>query len=152
VELTVALMLGATVAGMAVPNLAAIRAHLAVGQVAREVAVELHRTRMRAVGENALCRLVFDPAGTYARECSTDGVTWVGEAAVVALPADVQLLSSVATSSFGFDARADGTGGLAAPTFTRLGTVDAEATITVSNRRGEHHVIHVNALGRITIS
>lgn len=151
-ELTFALMLGATVAGMAVPSLSAIRAHLAVGQVAREVAVELHRTRMRAVGENALCRLVFDPAGTYVRECSTDGVTWVSEAATVTLPAGVQLLSSVASSSFSFDARGANSGGLAAPTFTRLGTVDAEATITVSNCRGEYHVIHVNALGRITIS
>lgn len=152
VELTVALGVVATLAGAAVPSLSAVRAHLLVGEAAHAVAVELHRTRMRAVAENALCRLVFDPAGTYVRQCSSDGVTWVSEAAQGALPANVHLLSSVGATPLTFGGPDSTEGALAAPTFTRLGTVTAETTITLRNVRGEQQVIHVNALGRVTIS
>ena len=138
VEVTVVLLLGATLSAMAVPGLSAIRAQFAVGTAAREIAVQLHRTRMRAVAENLICRLSFAQDGTYVRQCSSDGVNYVSEGEVVTMPSGISVLSTVS--------------GLAAPTFNRLGTVAADQTITVSNTRGQRKVVQVNILGRITIS
>lgn len=134
-ELLTAMGLTAVLLAIAAPQLPTYYAQLEIAGGAKQVAIDLHRARMKAVGENAFYRLTFSDDGTYVRQSSQDGATFVNDGAAVALPTGVQFV-----------------GTLPQPTFNRLGTVAADATVTLTNVIGTTKAVHVNTLGNITIS
>jgi Tfp pilus assembly protein FimT len=137
-DVLASILLMAIVSAMAVPQLSALRAEFDLFGSARRVAVELHRARMKAVAENAFCRIAFSTDGTYIRQCSADGATYLNDSPVSALPTGTTFVGTLA--------------GIPQPTFNRLGTVAGDAAITLVNRLGQRKVVRINVLGRVTIS
>jgi Tfp pilus assembly protein FimT len=138
VDVLAAVVLTAILSAVAVPQLCAVRAQFDLQSSARAIVVDLQRARMKAVGENGFCRVVFDASGSYVRQCSADGVVFVDDGPVTYLPMGTAFVNAP-------DA-------LPQPTFNRLGTAAGDASITVSNRLRQRKEVRVNALGRITIS
>ena len=134
-ELMTAMGLATILFAAAAPQLPTYWAQLEISGSARQIAIDLQRARMKAVGENTFYRLVFNSDGTYVRQSSTDGVTFVSDGAAVVLPVGIQF-----------------TGSLPTPTFNRLGTATADATVNLKNAIGATKTIQINTMGNITIS
>jgi prepilin-type N-terminal cleavage/methylation domain-containing protein len=134
VELLTAMGIASILMLAAAPQLPTYWAQLQIANAARQVAMDLHRARMKAVGENAFCRVVFNSDNTYLRQSSPDGATFAADGAVSALPKGIRF-----------------TGGLPQPTFNRLGTTGADAAVTLVNSLGKTKSVQVNALGNIAI-
>jgi Tfp pilus assembly protein FimT len=136
-DVLASVLLTAVLSAVAVPQLSALRAQFDLQTTARAIAVNLQRARMKAVGENRFCRVVFAD-GSYVRQCSDDGVLFTNDGTSTVLPPGTAFVNTL--------------GGLPRPTFNRLGTTAGDASITVSNRLGQRKVVRINALGRITLS
>ena len=134
-ELLTTMGVAAALLAIATPQLPRYVAELRIAGSASQIAVDLQRTRMKAVGENAFYRLVFRDAGSYYRQSSQDGTTFVDDGAAAVLPSGVRLVGTVPEV-----------------TFNRLGTVGADATVTVTNALGMTKTLRINVLGNITIS
>ncbi len=135
-ELLTAMGLAAILFAAAAPQLPMYWAQLELSGSAKQIAIDLQRARMKAVGENAFYRLVFNADGTYVLQSSTDGgVTFVNDGMAVVLPLGIQF-----------------TGTLPRPTFNRLGTATADAAVTLQNVSGATKTIRINTMGNTTIS
>ncbi len=134
-ELLTAMGVVAVLLTVAAPGLPRYVAQFEITGSASQIAIDLQRTRMKAVGENAFYRLVFSDTGSYYRQASQDGATFVDDGAAIALPSGVRFVGSVPQV-----------------TFNRLGTVAADATVTLTNALGMTKTLRINTLGNITIS
>ena len=94
-ELLTAMGLSAVLLAIAAPRLPTYYAQLEVAGSAKQIAVELHRARMKAVGENAFYRLTFSNDGTYIRQASQDGATFTNDGPTGVLPTGVQFSGSL---------------------------------------------------------
>jgi prepilin-type N-terminal cleavage/methylation domain-containing protein len=137
VELLVAVMVGVVLTAVAAPRLSSFRAQFQLAGDARAIAVQLQRAKMKAVAENAFCRLTFFTGGTYSRQCSPDGVTFTPDGSEMNLGSSSRFVNTL--------------GGLPQPTFNRLGTATADTSVTVSNSLGQRKSVRVNVLGRVTV-
>lgn len=135
VELLTATAVAVVLLALAAPQLPVFWAQFQLGNSARQVAITLHRARMRAVGENAFYRVVFGSDGTYVLQSSADGGSFANVERPLALP-----------DGIGF------VGDLPQPTFNRLGTVASEGQVTVVNSLGQAKTVAINILGKISIS
>jgi Tfp pilus assembly protein FimT len=130
--------IAAILMSVAAPQLPVYWAQFQLVGSARQIGVELQRTRMKAVGENSFYRIIFNGEGTYVRQSSSDGVTFVSDAGPMSLPSGIRFVSTA--------------GGLPQPTFNGLGTLQADATVTLTNLSGRTKVVQMNTVGRVSIS
>ena len=137
-EVLTAIVVGAILCALAAPRLPAYQAEFQISGGARQIAVDLQRARMRAVGENVFYRVVFNMEGSYVLQSSADGITYVNEESPLRLPSGISFVSTF--------------GGLPQPRFSRLGTLAADARLTIKNSIGQTKVVQMNTLGQITIS
>jgi Tfp pilus assembly protein FimT len=100
---------------------------------AEQLAFEIHRARMQAVGQNLFVRIRV-ANGQYVREQSSAGVTYTASDEVVDLPDGLTISAGTA-------------GG---PRFNRNGIANATSTITIS-RGDDHKIVKTNLVGRVTI-
>ncbi len=133
-ELLVAIGLMTIVSAVALPSASEFLTQYQLQSASDQLAVEISRARMQAVGQNLFVRIRVEEDG-YVRERSNDGTTYIADDVYMALPAGVTI----------------GTDATGSPSFNRNGLAPIATTITVSNECGQK-VIHTNILGRVTIS
>jgi len=134
-EVLTAMAVVAVLLSLASPQLSAFQAQYRITSGARQVAIDLQRARMKAVGENAFCRVMFYGDGTYVLQSSVDGVTFVTNGAGMRLPEGISFV-----------------GTLPQPTFTRLGTLTAPGSLSLTNTLGQTKAVQINLFGKITIT
>jgi Tfp pilus assembly protein FimT len=134
-EVLTVIAVGAALYTMAVPRLAVFRAQFQLTSAARQVAVNIQRARMKAVGENGYTRVVFNDDGSYVLQSSRDGTTFTNAEAPQHLPSGITFL-----------------GTLPQLTFNRLGALDGAATITIGNSQSQTKVVQANVLGEIGVT
>lgn len=123
------------VALIAAPKAAEFTGQYQLVAAADQLAFEISRARMQAVGQNAFVRIRLTNVG-YVRERSTDGgVTYVSDDVPVKLPS-------------GIKAAAGDTG---TPSFDRNGLATKATTITMT-WGSTTKTIRTNVLGRVTVS
>jgi Tfp pilus assembly protein FimT len=134
-ELLLVIGISALLAGVAVPVASVVLNHHRLATVTDRLAFEVARARMQAVGQNAFVRVELLGKDRYARQRSTDGVTYVQDGGTVVLPD-------------GFSIAAGQTG---VPRFDRQGVAPASTSLTVSGPTGTR-VMSISVLGRVTTS
>jgi Tfp pilus assembly protein FimT len=135
-ELIIVVVLVAVLSAVAVPRMFVLREQFQLSSDTRLIAIELRRTRMKAVAENRVCRLVLYTGGGYRHQCM-EGESWVNRSGETALGKGITFVSTV--------------GGLPQPAFSSLGTLANDVSITITNRLGQRKVVRANVLGRITV-
>lgn len=134
IELLVSLGLMATLALIATPVLSAFTGHYQLQAASEQLALEIARARMQAIGQNVFTRVRVANA-QYVRERSTDGTTYVADDAMVSLPRGVTAVVEAGGS----------------PSFNRSGLAPLTTTIIVQSEHGTR-TVRTNVLGRVTIS
>lgn len=124
--------LSSIAAASVVPVASTILTHHRLGAATREVAFEIARARMQAIGQNAFVRIVMQGQDRYGRERSLDGVTWQPDGEMRQLPKGVTLTP--------------GSSGL--PRFDRQGIGTSSTTLTVRNAAGQR-TLFTSILGRV---
>jgi hypothetical protein len=122
------------VGAVATPIASEIFSEYRFTSVTEEVAFEISRARMQAVGQNHFVRFRYSD-GAFIRELSDDGVDYVADGASIPLPD-------------GFVAEVGENG---PPTFNRSGLAPTSTDIVLRGD-GLEKTIHFNVLGRVTIS
>ncbi len=134
-ELLSVLAMMSVVALVAVPKAAEFTGQYQLVAATDQLAFEISRARMQAVGQNAFVRIRLTNTG-FVRERSTDGgVTYVADDVPVELPS-------------GIKANAGDTG---TPAFDRNGLTTKATTITLT-WKSTSKTIRTNVLGRVTVS
>ena len=133
VEVSVGVGLLAIVSGIATPVASQYLERYRFIGATNQLAFEISRARMQAVGQNVFMRIRLD-GPYYLRERSLDGVRFVPDGMVTALPK-------------GIEAYVGQTG---APSFNRNGVAVVATEITL---HGDHiqKTIRTNILGRVTV-
>jgi hypothetical protein len=134
VEVLTSTALASVLLAIAVPQLPTLRAQFQIGAAAREIAINLQQARMKAVGENVYCRVVFNNNGSYVLQSSADGTSFTTSGPAVWLPHGVSFL-----------------GTLPDPIFNRLGVLGDSAAVAITNSLGATKTVQINILGKITI-
>ena len=142
VELVTAVGVVAIVAAVGVPELAAYNAQYRLTSAARQLAVDLTRARMKAIGENLYVRVQFGSnsvgslaqGNTYRLAISSDGTTYTSFGDPVQLPAGVSFYALPTQVSF-----------------SGQGFATAPATLWAYNHRYQWRVVTVNSLGKVTV-
>ena len=137
-ELLVAVTIVAIVSAIGIPSLSALKASYDLSTATNQLAFEIVRTRMQAVGQNKFMRIRRVDDTIYARETSNDGTSYTQEQATT-LPSSVSLT----------------VGETGNPTFNRSGLANATATYTLTRQVGNRtytKTITVSALGRVKVS
>lgn len=135
VELIVTMELFILSALIAVPKLNGFHAEYQLLSASNQIAFDIVRARMQAVGQNRYVRLRMISGTQYVREISADkGVTW-GGAVTTTLPRRVTALTT--TARVQFDNRGIAT--LANP-------------VTLDNALRQRKTVVTNTVGRVTIS
>jgi prepilin-type N-terminal cleavage/methylation domain-containing protein len=139
VELLTAIGIVAVVGLAAAPKLGELRSQYELGTAANQLAFEITRARMQAIGQNVIVQLVAVGDSQYKRETSTDGEEFDLDG-LVSLPSHVSL-------------SVDGDEG--SVVFSRGGYAAGARTLTLSRQVGGrmmHKTIRVSTLGRVTVS
>jgi prepilin-type N-terminal cleavage/methylation domain-containing protein len=137
-EILTAVVLVALLAGIAAPNLSALAVRNRLDGATQELAFDLSRARMKAVGENVFCRVRMgntDSGAVYWLETSDDGVSYDLASALKRLPDGVRF-SAMPTEI---------------PRFNRLGLTPATSSISLINGYDQSRLITVNTIGKVTI-
>jgi prepilin-type N-terminal cleavage/methylation domain-containing protein len=132
-ELLVVLGLTAIVASIAVPATSQLRGYYQLSTTADQIALQIGKARMRAVGQGVVTRLRFAD-GRYFLEASDDGIYFTAFDGPYALPAGLTVVSN-------------DTG----PTFGRTGIASSPVTISIE-RNNSQKTLFVNVLGRVKSS
>jgi len=133
VELLVAIGVTAIAIGTLSPVAGTLRNHYRLAGAARELAFDIGRARLQAIGQNQAIRFVT-ASGGYQRQQSTDGVTYHASGGDTRLPAGVVLTA--------------GESGM--PRFDRQGLAQATTVLTLSGAAGQRTVT-TNVLGRASV-
>ncbi len=123
----------AIVLSVGVPQTSVVMRQYRLVGTTDQLAFEINRARMRAVGQSVLIRIRFAEGVRYRLERSTDGVTFVQDGPWTQLPAGITV------------------SGDPGPTLNRRGLALSSATQVVSNGFASK-TIRTNLLGRVTIS
>jgi len=138
-ELLAALAVSAALSAVALPNLLDLSAEYQLARAAHQLAFEISRARMKAVGENAYCRLRIglapDGRVAYWLEESEDGLVYHPEGSPVPLPSLVSLESTSETL----------------PQFDRQGLSPAASAITLANHLGQRKTVTASVVGRVAV-
>ena len=136
-EVLTAVMVTAMVSATAVPNLTSFVRQYQLLRAAHQIAFEVSRARMKAVGENAFMRLRLgsNGPGEYWLERSNDGVTYALDGAVLTVPGSVSMRQLTSQPV----------------TFNRQGLASAPVTYQLTNTRAQTKTVQVNVLGRVDI-
>lgn len=127
---------------VAVPKMSAYRASFDLNRAAQDIAFEVGRTRMLAVGENTPARIKFGNSATglfalasdFTVERSADGVTFQAVGSKVKLPKNVQVYAFPPSLRF-----------------NRQGLATSTAAFYIFNHLNSWKIVSVNSLGRVTI-
>lgn len=133
-DMMTAICLAGIVSIMTFPVVSSLSSQYDLASATNQVAFEISRARMQAVGQNVFVRLRL-AEGRLVRERSADGVTFTQDGPLSTLPQNV----SVSVGANG------------APIFDRSGLAPATTVITLNNSRGQM-TIQTSVLGRVTIS
>jgi|MudIll2142460700_1097286.scaffolds.fasta_scaffold64585_2 hypothetical protein len=133
-EMITALSLAGILTVTANPVIGALRGQYELASATSQLAFEISRARMQAIGQNVFVRLRI-VSGNLVRERSANGVLYVQDGAAIGLPGKV-----TATA-----------GASGAPSFDRNGLASARTAITVSNSRGRK-TVQTSVVGRVTVS
>jgi prepilin-type N-terminal cleavage/methylation domain-containing protein len=132
-ETVVAMSIAGIVSLIAMPSASSyMRSYRLVGTT-NQIAFDIARARMQAIGQNVFVRIRFQDDGHYIRERSTDGVTYVADGVSAALPGGITAPAAPTT------------------TFNRNGVAAAATRVTVTNGSSRKQ-IDTNILGRLAIS
>jgi len=136
-ELIIALSIASILAGIGVLSHHAMRPNLDLSLAARQVAMDLQVTRMRAVATNVNHRLVFRAGSAGYQPQYKNGNDYLNEGAAVALPRGITIASCTATgSAIGFRPRGN------AATF---------GTVTIENEKGYARHVVVDIAGQVRV-
>lgn len=136
-ELLVAMVIGGILSATAVPSMSSLKASYDLSAATNQLAFEITRSRMQAVGQNKYTRVRRLNSGVYARESSADGNTYTIEAMTT-------LNSGIALS----------VGDSGNPTFNRNGLAASATTYTLTKQIGGRQftkIVSINSLGRVTV-
>lgn len=128
----------AVLSAIAVPNFVAFSARYQLASAAHQVAFDVARARMKAIGENVYCRVVFATGETGSRywlERSDNGIAYTMDGPVTPLPSRVSFNSLPS----------------AVPTFNRLGMGTGTAVIGLVNTNAQTKTVSINQLGKVAI-
>lgn len=130
-----ALALTAIIGAVSTPVASRLYRHYTFQNTTRNLAFEITRARMQAIGQNVFMRIRFVGSGEYVRERSTDGVSYNQEGATIDLP----------SSTFGYTIGQVG--------FNRQGLANDGAWLVLIDYAAESYsVLYSNVLGRVTTS
>jgi prepilin-type N-terminal cleavage/methylation domain-containing protein len=130
-ELLVAVSLTAIVSGIAILHLPKFYAQYQLSTARRQLATDLVRVRMKAIGESVPYRVVFG-SSAYQVQVNNTG-TYVNDGGVVRLPSGTRFTSLPSPVSF-----------------TAIGTLPNGATIYVTNGSVSRSV-RINELGKVVV-
>lgn len=130
-EMVVTLSVVSVVASLALPATGGLLDRYRLSSAVSQVAMEVTRARMQAVGQNRWVRLKMTSDGIV-REVSGNGTTFTQDGNAAPLPTGVEIM-------FG------GSGG---PKFNRQGIASNSAYVLMTNSQG-NRVLWVNVLGRV---
>jgi Tfp pilus assembly protein FimT len=114
----------------AVPSLIRARENYQVNSVARQVAVKMQWTRLKAISRNRDCRMAVNSPTSYVVECQY--ANWQTDE-FVGLPRGIRIVAN------------------ASPEFHERGNVSPTATFTISDSRGNSRRVVVNITGRVRV-
>ena len=135
-EVLTATAILATVLGLGVPSVVAMRAPYAVSSAAQQIAAHLQAARQRAISRNARYRVNFTPsAGTYVLQRETSTNVFVTDGGVQTLPHGVHI-GSISPSN---------------PIFDTRGMLTANVSVPLTMTGARARTVAVNVLGRTTI-
>lgn len=132
-ETVVGLALASVVAAVAVPASGRLLAQYRLSTATSQIAMEVSRARMQAIGQNRYVRLKKTSAGLV-REVSSNGESFTQDGDAVPLPNGIGM-------TFG------GSGG---PKFNRQGIASTSSYVLMSNEAG-YRILYVNLLGRVEV-
>ncbi len=134
IEAVVAVALAGVIGAVAAPMASSYVKQYRIIGAANQLAFEIARTRMQAVGQNVSLRVRFTGSSSYLRERSTDGgASWTQVEVTTTLPSGVYAQTSPPIA------------------FNKNGVATIATSVMLSN--GETtKTIRTNVLGRVTIS
>jgi len=135
-EMLVAVTLAAVVAGVAAPQFVGLVRQYRLTGAANQVAFEIDRARMQAIGQNSFVRIRFLSSTQYVRETSSDGVNYTAVGGTMALPGGIYAVSNGLLLTTGFN---------------KSGFAVAVTTIVLAGGQG-YKTVSTNSLGRVTVS
>jgi prepilin-type N-terminal cleavage/methylation domain-containing protein len=133
-EMLAAVALLSIMSLIGVPRVTAVFDEYQLVGTANQLAFEISRARMEAIGQSAYVRIRFTNSTQYVRERSTDGVNYTVEAGPTTMPTGI-------TKS--------GDGGYAS--FNPSGLAIATSPMTLRSAHGSK-TVRANSLGRVTVS
>ena len=140
-ELMVVLAIAGAVLGFGYPRLALLTAHYRLEGAARNLALTLQKTRLRAIGEGQCFQVSFDSAGRSfqvakkvgASPCGASGFT--NEGSTQAIDAAGRIAVSATAN----------------PVFGPRGGADATSVVTLTSPTESVRLVAVNAAGRVDV-
>ena len=137
-EMVTVVAVAGVLSAIAVPGFVTIAARYQLVSAAHQVAFDVARARMKAIGENVYCRVVFatgDGGNRYWLERSDDGTAYAVDGPVTPLPSRVSFSSLPST----------------VPAFNRLGVSSGTAVIGLANTNGDTKTVSINRLGKVAV-
>ncbi|MBI4517686.1 MAG: hypothetical protein HY699_17915 [Deltaproteobacteria bacterium] len=133
-EALVAISLAGVISAIALPSASAYMSQYRIVGASSELAFEISRARMQAVGQNVFTRVRFLNTTSYARERSTDGgATYAQDGAAITLPPGISAGAATTTS------------------FNKNGVATAVVATALTNGKITK-TVRTGLLGRVTIS
>jgi Tfp pilus assembly protein FimT len=133
-ELLIVLQFSAILGVIAVPKVNAFFAEYQLVSAADELAFDIARARMQAVGQNQYVHIKRVSQTQYTRETSTDASNWTNSVNTT-LPRGATFVTSSAEVRF-----------------DKRGLATVNNSITVKNNNNQQKTIATNPIGRVTIS
>jgi prepilin-type N-terminal cleavage/methylation domain-containing protein len=137
-EILTAVVLVALLAGIAAPNLSALAVRNQLDGATQQLAFDLSRARMKAVGENVFCRVRMgntDAGAVYWLETSEDGLSYALASSLKHLPKGIRFAGLPSQ----------------VPRFNRLGLTPTTSNISLTNAHEQSRLITVSTIGRVTV-
>lgn len=139
VEMLTALSIGVALSFVAVPNLLEFHRGYRLTAAANQVAYDIARARMKAVGEHRIHRVwvgTGSQSDRYRLERSDDGVVFTADGPTILLPGGLRFSNQQEQTL----------------TFSRQGVGTAAVELIVQGDTGRVRRVQVTTLGRITVS
>jgi prepilin-type N-terminal cleavage/methylation domain-containing protein len=133
VELVVVVALAAIIGLIAVPKVSVLYAEYQLMSASGQLAFDVVRARMQAVGQNRFVHIKMLNSTQYACESSTDGSNWLNRVTT-------NLPKGVTSSTTSAEVR-----------FDRRGFPTVNTSITVRNTISQTKTISTSLIGRVTV-
>jgi prepilin-type N-terminal cleavage/methylation domain-containing protein len=139
IEMLTALSIGVVLSFVAVPNLLEFRRGYRLTATANQVAYDIARARMKAVGEHRIHRVWIgtgDQSDRYRLERSDDGLVFTADGPTIILPGGLRFSNQQEQTI----------------TFSRQGVGTAALELIVQDDAVRVRRVQVTTLGRVTVS